>query len=560
MHDLPTSGRAKCPMIFPACLAAEVPAKRREDMHPRSFVAGGFITAFVLLGAGLYFSGNLTTDLPEKLIDTARKNLPFSEPPSPLPVSPLSGTPVPTAGEAVAHIRPRMELTVQNATQVQTPYGVVRVAAGTRVIVVREEGGGVRARFAGQELVLPRSVFGVLPAPPAPPLLARAAVNPPLPSPPPALPAAIPPAPVAAVAAIPPAAPPPPPLPLPGVTPAAATPVPSQTASADAVARSNAGVSHYAKWLLIAEGEEGLGSASVIMFRGAPTIVTNAHVMSGNPNVKFRSLNSTTVRYSDLSLSQDYDLAALKQGDLPDGIPMLEDVDKSAAIGDDVVVLGNSQGSSVVTEIPGKINGIGPDLIEVDAKFVEGNSGSPIIHVKTGKVIAIATFATLRKLSALGKDSQFTEVRRFGYRLDTATRWERPVLAHFATEAETLRQLRKTTDALHSLAVDIFNNGAVTLGIHQQSDNPLRIPTNQYLQVVDSRTKLSPSDFYEAKQRYLRSALSVASTDIQHLDASQFCAYHRRKVDEEREVRKFLAKKFTELLDAQDAGKRIRLP
>ncbi len=41
----------------------------------------------------------------------------------------------------------------------------------------------------------------------------------------------------------------------------------------------------------------------------------------------------------------------------------------------------------------GRSRGSDRALVEVDAKFVEGNSGSPIIHVKTGKVIGIATFA-----------------------------------------------------------------------------------------------------------------------------------------------------------------------
>ena len=68
----------------------------------------------------------------------------------------------------------------------------------------------------------------------------------------------------------------------------------------------------------------------------------------------------------------------------------------SVKIGDAIVVLGNSGGGGVVTKLEGKLVGIGPDRIEVSAEFIPGNSGSPIIHVPTGKVIGIATYLTRR--------------------------------------------------------------------------------------------------------------------------------------------------------------------
>ena len=324
--------------------------------------------------------------------------------------------------------------------------------------------------------------------------------------------------------------------------------------------RPDTGVQHFAKCLLVVDGDVGRGSASIILMNGVPTIVTNAHVMSGNPNVKFRRLTSKEVHAGKLSLSRDYDLARLTQSEIETGIEMMNDVDRNAGVGDEVVVLGNSQGSNVVTEIPGKILGIGPDLIEVDAKFVEGNSGSPIIHVKTGKVIGIATFALVRKISTLGKDSQFTEVRRFGYRLDTATKWEEPSPASFASEAEALKHLRENTDAVYALAIDIYKNGQVTPGLHYGGDNLLRNAVNQYLEVVDGKKRIAPIDYISAKQRLLRTAITVTSSDIQNFDVSKFTGYHRRVFEEEREGRKFLAKKFTEMLEAQDAGQRIRLP
>ena len=46
-------------------------------------------------------------------------------------------------------------------------------------------------------------------------------------------------------------------------------------------------------------------------------------------------------------------------------------------IGDDVVVLGNSGGGGVITSIPGKVVGVGPDRIEVSAEFIQATPGAP---------------------------------------------------------------------------------------------------------------------------------------------------------------------------------------
>src|SRR6185312_7757504 len=106
---------------------------------------------------------------------------------------------------------------------------------------------------------------------------------------------------------------------------------------------------------------------------------------------------SREVKADLLGVAEDRDILVATQKTFTDGIEASEAVDKDVSIGDAVVVLGNSQGRNVVTEIEGKVTGVGPELIEVDAKFVPGNSGSPIIHVKSGKVIGVATFVTVRQ-------------------------------------------------------------------------------------------------------------------------------------------------------------------
>jgi len=201
-------------------------------------------------------------------------------------------------------------------------------------------------------------------------------------------------------------------------------------------------VSRCSRSLLIVEGDEGAGSGSIINIKGNPLIVTNVHVLSGNAHPRFQLLNAHQVVPETLGIPDDRDICVATQRQVQEGLEASSSVDTEVTIGDDVIVLGNSLGSHVVTEIKGKVVGLGPNLVETDAKFVKGNSGSPIIHVKTGKVIAIATFAVVRKLDDLSRDSQFNQVRRFGYRLDTIGKWKFVTPQAFAEESQRLLEIR----------------------------------------------------------------------------------------------------------------------
>lgn len=199
--------------------------------------------------------------------------------------------------------------------------------------------------------------------------------------------------------------------------------------------------------LLVVSAREGAGSGFVAKLNGTPTLLTNAHVIAGATRLQFQYLTGAPATPGKGRLAFGHDVAAF---DAPATSPALEissDVNKDAAIGDEVIVYGNSQGASVVTELKGKIVGIGPELVEVDAPFVPGNSGSPIVHVKTGKIIGIASFVQTRERDAISKDTTVAQVRRFGYRLDTIKNWQDLNWQLFQREASMLRDLESFSDA-----------------------------------------------------------------------------------------------------------------
>ena len=174
------------------------------------------------------------------------------------------------------------------------------------------------------------------------------------------------------------------------------------------------------KLVVIVCGEKA-GSGFIVRDGGRPYLFTNAHVVQRGAVIAHR-LDGTRLMLGprDEAVGRDMVRFALDESmpafDLAAGVP---------DIGDPVVVLGNSDGRGVVTEIRGKVIGVGPREIEVDAAFVIGNSGSPVLD-RHGRVIGIATYLRdCRNDEDWSKiDTRFNGIRRFALRL-LGTRWAR---------------------------------------------------------------------------------------------------------------------------------------
>ena len=118
-------------------------------------------------------------------------------------------------------------------------------------------------------------------------------------------------------------------------------------------------------------------------------------------------------------------------------------------IGDTITVMGNSDGVGVATRLHGDIDGLGPDQIEISAKFVPGNSGSPIVHDKQGTVIGIVShMRDLSKKTKWTEDSEQPDIRRYGFRMDGEIAWERASLSQIFDEGEELKRFEERTQLL----------------------------------------------------------------------------------------------------------------
>ena len=276
-------------------------------------------------------------------------------------------------------------------------------------------------------------------------------------------------------------------------------------------------------------------------------LITNAHVIAGASRLQMKLLSGQTVTPGKGRLAVDHDLAAFEAGNVPLSLEIATDVGKQVAIGDEVVIYGNSLGASVVTELRGKVTGIGPNEIEVDAPFVPGNSGSPIIHLKTGKVIGIASYIRTKKGDEFTKDSGIKEMRRFGYRLDTISQWQELNWPVFQREAALVQGVEEFTDDYDAFwqYVEKKKPSAFELG---SRNHRLQRHIRDFQGAINR--KIGDADFQKALTSFLKGLRNESQQEfLPGRPAPQYW-FLQKKWSEQKEIREEISKDLTQ--DIQD--------
>ena len=104
----------------------------------------------------------------------------------------------------------------------------------------------------------------------------------------------------------------------------------------------------------------------------------------------------------------------------------------------------------------GKVLGIGPERIEIDNPIYHGNSGGPVFHTKSGKVLGVVTEAmkvdvtdALDKASFASRNSAISgSMRYFALRLDTVSTWLPIDSRRFQNETTFLDQFHEQSRRL----------------------------------------------------------------------------------------------------------------
>jgi hypothetical protein len=185
--------------------------------------------------------------------------------------------------------------------------------------------------------------------------------------------------------------------------------------------------------IVVIKGDYGEGTGFLIKTKDGPAVVTNIHVLAANPHIKILTTTGTEIKALGLKGASDRDLAMFPiQDDHYSYLDTASDVAATVQTGDEVVTPGNSEGGEVVLNTKGEVVGIGPDKVEISNPIYHGNSGGPVFHLGSGKVIGVVEGAMqvrpsdeIDKASAANAKSAITgTMRYFALRLDTVPAWE----------------------------------------------------------------------------------------------------------------------------------------
>lgn len=206
--------------------------------------------------------------------------------------------------------------------------------------------------------------------------------------------------------------------------------------------------------------KDSSGTGFVLNINGKKFLVTNRHVIADAEaqEISFEFISGKKPTIKSFEIAKDMDLVRFEidSSFICNGLSLSPT--PNMQIGDDIIVYGNSGGVGAITELPGKITGLGPSVIEITAEFVRGNSGSPIIDANSN-VVAVATLVTRgNPKDWVTKGTRFEGVRRFGVRLDNVE-WQRINLDRFVKQGKILNEAYTYLEDLFDLYIFMCVNG-----------------------------------------------------------------------------------------------------
>ncbi len=237
-----------------------------------------------------------------------------------------------------------------------------------------------------------------------------------------------------------------------------ATNAPAATPATDGIPEA------LAQAVVLVKGDIGEGTGFLVKTADGPMVVTNQHVVRANANLKILTTTGAQIKTLGLKGASDRDLMMFKiMDDHYTYFDLATDVSSVAETGDTVITPGNSEGGEVMLNTKGTVLGIGPERIEFSNPIYHGNSGGPVYHVKSGKVLGVVTQAMkvdtsndIDKASFENKGSAISgAMRYFGFRLDNVPKWEAYDWNRFLNETTFLRNFHD-----QSRCLDSFMNGA----------------------------------------------------------------------------------------------------
>lgn len=296
--------------------------------------------------------------------------------------------------------------------------------------------------------------------------------------------------------------------------------------------------------IVLIKGKAGGGTGFIADIKGKKFLVSNAHVLAGVRSPTFTTMNREPLKLGPASIAVGHDLLMFAVIEGGRGIPVAESATADAEMGDNIMVLGCPGNGDVATVLEGKLLGIGPHRVEIDAKFEPGNSGGPIIHTKSGRVVGVTTVA-IRDDHLISGGSKW---RRYGYRLDSVQGWQAIDWARFYREADVLEKIETTTMELRKAISEVGSRSRYRRVVQREFTYESPAIRNALENFHQSLSQRSP-DVRRASYGLLAALRSASKGDVSAASSSLTYDYFRRSLVEQINTRDALIKAFADAVE-----------
>lgn len=305
-------------------------------------------------------------------------------------------------------------------------------------------------------------------------------------------------------------------------------------------------ISAHQATLVLVSGNEGMGGGFMALMGKSNFLVTTTHLIAGLTNPSFKTLDNTVLKIGAASVAVSGDVFCMAQpaGGAP--LEIMQDVDKNVAVGDDVAVLANSEGEGVLKTFTGQVLGIEPDRVEVNAAFATAFSGSPIIHLKTGKVIGIAGYIATTHNEAGNLNYVVPIMRHYAMRLDIIKSWQNMDWQAFHAQALEMNKIETTTKDLGIFIADVTKvNGAPKMETYTSQE----IASCFYRWQQDLGPNPNAAAQGKANRNLVYALKTVSQSDVTAARQHITYDYFQRQLAQEQKARDDMAPVFKQLIE-----------
>jgi serine protease Do len=290
-----------------------------------------------------------------------------------------------------------------------------------------------------------------------------------------------------------------------------------------------------ARSIAVIEGDRSNGTGFFCRAEGQVYLYTAAHVISGNARLQVKLRDGTVVRkFGMLEAAEGADLIRLPvEEEIADALEIAPE-SGLAKVGEEVLASGNAAGMGTVGFEQGRILGVGPASIEIDAEVIQGNSGGPILHAPSGRAMGVVTHLTAAREDRWAKDTRFSEVRRFGCRLDREWEWKKLPVEAFLKEGKAILSIQDQSELMMAALQPSQWKGEV---FRRLSSNPLaRDIAALDTWIEEQRSggqKFSETDRKKRLRGVLESARHRSRSQMAGFNHNGYTWFHRDAADKE---------------------------